>query len=165
MKILVTFISLAIVHLSYGQSANEKDLVAILNVALLDNQLPGELIIKANPKIASWTNDPFIVIKSDKNKNLERLQGRPENSHVWIMDYTEIFELNIPCGLIPISIVRKKDQLIFDYKTVKYPQMDSTSTSCHSGKLIAQRKDNTWTVVSSKMKNRKCEIDFFGRNK
>lgn len=165
MKILLTILSLATVYVASGQSSNQKDLVEILNVALRDNKLPNELIKTTNPGNAPWTNAPFIVIKSDKSKSIERLAVPPDSTHVWIFDYTEIFELEIAYALVPLKITRKEDRLTLDFKTVKYPASDDTNTTCHSGRLSADRKDDSWTIVNLKVNKNKCETDMFGLKK
>src|SRR5688500_13746483 len=98
MKILHIIIGLLTINRANGQSPNQKDLVEILNVALRDNKLPDELIMKSNPKIAPWTNAPFVVIKSDSATNVERLEVAPDSTHVWIFDYSDIFMLDISFG-------------------------------------------------------------------
>ena len=45
MKILHIIIGLSTINIASGQSANQKDLVEILNVALRDNKLPDESVI------------------------------------------------------------------------------------------------------------------------
>jgi hypothetical protein len=165
MKILLSIILLATFHLASGQPENQKDLVEILNIALRDNQFPNELIKATNPDIAPWTNAPFIVVKADKSINLERLSVPPDSTHVWIFDYEDIFVLEISYVLVPLNISRKKDQLTLDYKTIKYPTKDDTNTTCHSGKIMAERKGDSWTVVNSKTKKMKCEVDAFGYKK
>lgn len=152
------------INLANGQSLIQEDLIEILNVALWDNKLPDELIVKSNPKIAEWTNAPFVVIKSDSTTNLER-QVTPDSTHVWILDYRDIFMLDIPFGLVPVSIVREQERLTLDYKTVKYPTKDSTKTVCHLGQIIAERKNETWTIIKSQNKKTKCEVDMFGHKK
>ena len=165
MKILLTILSLTTVYIASGQSANQKDLVEILNVAFRDNKLPSELINKTNPGIAPWTNAPFIVIKADKSKSIERLTVPPDSTHVWIFNYTDIFELEISYALVPLRITRKKDRLTLDFKTVKYPTSDDTNTTCHSGRLSADRKDDSWTILNLKVNKNKCETDMFGLEK
>ena len=161
MKILLTIIALATVYTTSGQSNNQKDLVDILNLALQDNKLPTELINSTNPKMVSWTNAPFIIIKGDKEKNLNRLPKPLDNNHVWIIDYEEIFELAVPCGLVPLKITRKKNRLTLDYKTIIYPPKDRVNT-CHAGHLTAERKGDTWTIINSKVKEIKCALDWYG---
>ena len=164
MKILSIIITLATIQFAIGQSANQRDLVDILNVALRDNKLPNELINKSNPTIAPWTNAPFIVIKSDTTKNLERLSVPPDSTHTWIFDYEDIFMLDIAYGLVPLKIMREQDRLTLDFKTIKYPAKDKTMP-CHSGQLIAEKRNDTWIIIKSKTKEMKCEIDMFGQKK
>jgi hypothetical protein len=164
MKILLIIISLATVHTASGQGDNQKDLVDILNVALRDNKLPNELINPANPQMVTWTNAPFIIVKSDKEKNISRLLNPTESDHVWIIDYAEIFELSIPYGLVPIKIKRKKNRLTLDYKVVKYPSKYPNFT-CHSSRLTAERNEGLWIIINSTTKETKCEIDMYGHKK
>lgn len=164
MKILLTIIALATVCTASGQEDNQKDLVDILNIALRDSILPTELIVTKNSKSTPWTNAPFIVVRADKEKKLNRLLNPPANNHVWISDYEEIFELAIPFGLIPLKITRKKNRLTLDYKTVKYPSKDGANT-CHTGRLIADREGDMWIIVDSKVKETKCETDTYGLKK
>jgi len=164
MKILLTILALATVYIASGQSDNQKDLADILNVALRDNRLPTEVINTTNPAMVSWTNAPFIIVKADKEKDLNRLPNPPHNNHVWITDYEEIFEFSIPYGLVPLKIKRKKNRLTLDYKTVRYPSKDKLST-CHTGRLIADRKGDSWTIVDSKVKATKCETNTYGLKK
>src|SRR5688572_20372581 len=163
MKVLHIIIGLLTINLANGQSPNQKDLVEILNVALRDNKLPEELINKSNPKIAPWTNAPFIVIKSDITKDLRRLDRWPDDTHVWILDYEDIYMLDIASGLIPLSIIREKNRVTLDFKTIQYPT--NAALACHLGKLIAERKNDTWIILVSKAKETKCEIDKFGHKK
>jgi len=167
MKILPIVILLTTVQFASGQSQNQRDLVEILNVALRTDKLPTELIHKSVPKYAQWTNSPFIIVKSDTTKNLDREFRPTDNSNVWIVDYPEIFELALTCGLVPLNLKRKKNRLTLDYKTVKYPDSSKANTdmACHSGRLTAEKKGDSWTIVNSKTQEIKCEIDFFGHKK
>lgn len=164
MKILLTILSLTTVYIANGQSANQRDLIEILNIALRDNKLPTELINSNNLEFAPWTSPPFIVIKADKSKGLERPLEPADNNHVWIFDYTEIFELDIHYGLVVLDITRKKDRLSLDFKTVRYPSTDINSF-CHSGRLIAQRANDTWTIMNLKVKEIECKTDMLGLQK
>ena len=105
MKVFCVTIGLLTIHLANGQSSNQKDLTEILNLALQDNQLPNELIVKSNPKIAPWTNAPFVVVKSDSSMNLQRPEVHPDSTHVWILDYEDIFLLDIPLPF-PIFVIK-----------------------------------------------------------
>lgn len=165
MKILYLIIGLSIANLATGQSADQNDLVAILNAALRDDKLPDELKIKSNPKIAQWTNAPFVVIKSDSSKNIRRLEVPPDSTHVWIFDYSDIFMLDIPFGFIPLSIDRDQERLTLEYKTIKYPTKDNLETTCHLGQIVAERKNGTWTIIKSEHKKMKCDLDFWGLKK
>jgi hypothetical protein len=166
MKILLTILSLTTVYVASGQSANQKDLVEILEIALRIDRLPSELIQKPIENFAPWTKDPFIIVKSDSIKHLDSNFHPSDSSSVWIVDYTHIFESELTCGLVPLDLKRKKNRLTLDYKTVKYPSSkNNTNTICHSGRLTAEQSGDSWTIVSSKFKEIKCEIDFFGHKK
>ena len=163
MKLFHIIVTLLTVQLANAQSANQKDLVDILNLALKHDKLPVELINKSNPDFAPWINAPFIVIKSDTSKHLGTLTVPPDSTHVWIFDYEQIFLLYIGYGLVPLSITRNQSRLTLDYKTVRY--WTNKNNTCHSGRLIAAKKNDKWTVVKSTTKEVKCEIDSFGQNK
>lgn len=164
MKILLTILSLTTFSIASGQSDDQKDLVDILNIALTNKELPTELINTTNPKATPWTNAPFIVVKSDKSRNLERLKEPLDSTHVWIFDYEDIFISEIAYGLVPLDIKRKGDKLTLDYKTLKFPSKD-TNWTCHSGQLVANRVGDSWTIVKSKTKQIKCEADMYGHKK
>ena len=167
MKILPFIILLTTVQIASGQSENQKDLVEILEIALLTDKLPSELIQKPIKKFTPGTNVPFIVVKSDSTKDLESKFFPADTSHVWVVDYTTIFEFELTCGLVPVNLTRKRNRLTLEYKTVEYPysSKDNTKRICHSGKLTADKKGDSWTIVNSKLKEIKCEIDFFGHKK
>ena len=169
MKILPILILLTTVQITRGQSDNQRDLVNILELALRTDKLPNELIQKPIVEFAPWTKVPFIIVKSDLTKNLDSNFHPADSSHVWIVDYTHIFESELTCGLVPIDLTRRKNRLTIDYKTVKYPYSSenntNTDTTCHSGRLTAKKKGDSWTIVSSKINEIKCETDFFGHKK
>lgn len=163
MKILPIILTLVVIQFAKGQSANQTDLVEILNVALRHNKVPNELINRSNPELAPWTNAPFIVIKSDTTKHLGTLMQPPDSTHVWIFDYEQIFLFDIAYGLVPVKITREQRHLTLDYKTVRYwTNKDST---CHSGQLIARKENDSWTIIKANTKKVKCEIDMFGQKK
>ena len=164
MKVLHVVIGLLTIHLVNGQTPNQKDLTEILNVALLDKKLPDELIVKSNPKMAPWTNAPFVVVKSDSTMNLERPDVPPDSTHVWIFDYEDIFMLDIAFGLAPVSIVYEQDRFTLKYKTVKYPTKN-TEMTCHLGQIVAEKKDDSWTIIKSRTRKTKCKLDMFGQKK
>jgi hypothetical protein len=166
MKILPILILLTTVQIVRGQSENQKDLVEILEIALQLDKLPPELIQKPIEKFSSGTNSPFIIVKSDKSKSLDKIYPA-DSSHVWVADYTQIFEFELTCGLVPLNLTRKKNILTLDYKTVKYPysSKNNTITTCHSGRLTAKKEGDSWTIVRSKIKEINCEVDMFGQKK
>ncbi len=167
MKILLLLITLTTSQIARGQSVNQRDLVDILEIAFRTEKLPSELIQKPIKKFTPGTNSPFIIVKSDSTKNLESKFYPADTSHVWVVSYTQIFEFELTCGLVPLNLTRKKNRLTLEYKTVEYPysSKDNTRTTCHSGRLTADKKGDSWTITNSKLKEIKCEIDFFGHKK
>ena len=169
MKILPIIFLLTTVQIASGQSENQKDLTEILEIALRLDKLPIELLQKPIKKFTPGTNAHFIIVKSDTTKNIESKFYPADTSHVWVVDYTSIFEFELTCGLVPLNLTRRKNRLTIDYKTVKYPYSPknntNTDTTCHSGRLTAEKKGDSWTIVSSKTKEIKCETDFFGHKK
>ena len=103
MKIYFIAIVFLTVQFAYGQSANQKDIIEILNLALLQGELPDELINKSNPEFAPWTNAPFIVVKSDTSN-----YHAGDSTHVWIFADEQIFLYDIGYGLVPIRTTRKQ---------------------------------------------------------
>jgi len=163
MKILPITVAFLTFQFACGQSANQRDLVAILNLALMQGKLPDELINTSNPEIAPWTNAPFIVVKSDTTKHITGVTVAPDRTHVWIFDYEQIFLLDIAYGLVPSKISRKENRVNLDYKTVRY--WTNKTNTCHLGRLTAEKENDTWTITKSNTKEIKCEIDMYGQKK
>jgi hypothetical protein len=156
MTIFTIVAVLLVVQAGKGQSANQKNLIEVLEVALLDSQLPSELVNWKNPDYTPWTNAPFIVVKADTAKNLRRLIAPSENNHVWIFESEEIHLYDIHYGLVPTKIKKNGRRLAVDYKTVRY--WNNATNPCHIGRLIAKKEDSDWIIVKSNIKETACEI-------
>jgi hypothetical protein len=166
MKTFVTILLLATAASLFGQSVGQKELLEITNLALNQNKLPTELVNHESSRLAPWLITPYVVVKSDSAKGILRQYLAPtDNLNVWILDYEDIFLVEIPYGMVPLSLKRRGERVTIRYKTVKYPKKGGPSMTCHTGKLVADKKEGSWILVSSTTDDTKCEIDPYGRKK
>lgn len=146
-----------------GQSTG--DLIQIFDTALKDNKLPKESILLTSSLIKPRTDPPYLILKEDLKFNLKSPHNLPESSHVWIFDYPEIFELNIISCLVITNITKGAEKMTISYKTVKFPNRSDTSIFCHTGKIVAIKNQDSWTIKNSTFNRSKCEIDSYGLKK
>lgn len=164
MKYLLTLVLLAFIQFTNAQSQDTADLTGILNIALQENRLPKEMIIATDITKGYLSNAPYIIIKADSSKNLSRIENPPANSHVWVLDYEDIFMHQIPFAVILTRILRKQNQFTLEFKTVAYPDHNPNMT-CFKGRIMAEKINGRWSILKVETSVIGCEVDFFGQPK
>ena len=137
-----------------GQTLLRSDLIEVVRLAFEESKLPIELTSKPGSSFHRELPDSFIIIKANKELNIER-QYIDGNVKVW--EGEDIFLYNLFNWVDLIATTRRKDIARIRYKTNPLGSKIGEKVRCYSGEIRGRLTGKGWILIKSKFDEIECD--------
>jgi hypothetical protein len=166
MRHFILIFTILVSSKTIGQTLNQGDLMEIVRLAYEQDKLPRELVCNLDTVFNRSFPDPFIVIKSDKNKGIVRQYGNlGEVEKIMVWNNEDIFLYNITYWITPLETSRKRDFAYIRYERTTYGQRHGITAKCYKGEIKGKFNGENWKLLKSKFVGSDCNFSHWGAGK